>query len=53
MKYKVRSFLAILAVCSTSVDAGRFYLGASTGIMDTNVRVREKITPCFQLGLIS
>ena len=37
MKYKVRSLLAILAVCSTSVDAGRFYLGASTGIMDTNV----------------
>lgn len=37
MEYKVRSFLAILAVCSTSVDAGRFYLGASTGIMDANV----------------
>ena len=37
MKYNVRSFLAILAVCSASVDAGGFYLGASTGIMDANV----------------
>jgi hypothetical protein len=34
MKYRVGCLLAILAVCSTSVDAGRFYLGVSTGIMD-------------------
>ena len=37
MKYKVRSLLAILAAWFTSVDAGGFYLGASTGIMDANV----------------
>jgi hypothetical protein len=37
MKYKVRSLLAIVAVYSTAVDAGGFYLGASTGIMDTDV----------------
>jgi len=37
MKYKVRSLLAVLVVCSASVEAGGFYLGASTGIMDANV----------------
>jgi hypothetical protein len=37
MKHNIRSFLVILAACSTSVDAGGFYLGTSTGIMDANV----------------
>ena len=36
MKYTIGSFLGMLAVCSTSVDAGEFYLGASTGIMDAS-----------------
>ena len=44
MKYKVRSLLAILAVCSTSVGAGGFYLGASTGIMDADVSGFDEAT---------
>lgn len=37
MKHSIRKFLAILAACSASVDAGGFYLGASTGIMDADI----------------
>lgn len=37
MRSNVRNMLAILAVCATSVEAGGFYLGASTGIVDADV----------------
>ena len=37
MKYIAGSLLALLAVSSASVNAGGFYLGASTGIMDASV----------------
>jgi len=37
MKYIAGSLLALLVVSSTAVDAGGFYLGASTGIMDASV----------------
>jgi len=36
MKYKIWSLLAVLAACSTSVNANGFYLGASTGLMDAD-----------------
>lgn len=37
MKCRVRNLLAMLAVCSASVDAGGFYLGASTGAMNADI----------------
>ena len=37
MKYNLIYLLVTLAICSTSANAGGFYLGASTGIVDVDV----------------
>lgn len=37
MGNRIFGLLVLLTVCSTAVQAGRFYLGASAGIMDANV----------------
>lgn len=37
MERRAWSLLVLLTVCSAPVQAGRFYLGASAGIMDANV----------------